>query len=86
MIFIASNRKSHLLDNFWMFKTENTEYITIYIYVENYIYEKFKEAVEYIKTKKHSLLGKIYNVYIIRTPKCDSFSLVSIKECYSPNR
>ena len=32
MIFITSNRKLHLFDNFWTFKTQNTEY--------NYIYGK----------------------------------------------
>ena len=38
MSFITSNRKLHLFDNFWTFKTQNTEYN--YIYVENYIYKK----------------------------------------------
>ena len=86
MIFITSNRKLHLFDNFWTFKTQNTEYN--YIYVENYIYKKLKEAVE---TKNHSVLAKIYKVYIICTPKCDAFGnsffpLLSIMECYKPNR
>ena len=36
MIFITSNRKLLLFDNFWSFKTQNTEYN--YIYVQNYIY------------------------------------------------
>ena len=37
MIFITCNRKLHLIDNFWTFKTQNTEYN--YIDVENYIYK-----------------------------------------------
>ena len=56
MIFITSNRKLHLFDNFWTFKTQNTEY--------SYIYKKLKEAVEIYKdqTKNHSFLAKIYKV------------------------
>ena len=42
MIFITSNRELHLFDNFWTFKTQNTEYN--YIYVENYTYKKLKEV------------------------------------------
>ena len=91
MIFITSNRKLHLFDNFWTFKTQNTEYN--YIYVENYICKNLKEAVEIYKnqTKNHSVLAKIYKVYIICTPKCDAFGnsffpLLSIMECYKPNR
>ena len=89
--FITSNIKFHLFDNFWTFKTQNTEYN--YEYVENYIYKKLKEAVEIYKnqTKNHSVLAKIYKVYIICTPKCDAFGnsffpLLSIMECYKPNR
>ena len=44
MIFITSNRKSHLFDNFWTFEAQNTEYN--YIFVENYIYKRLKEVVE----------------------------------------
>ena len=86
MIFITFNRKLHLFDNFWTFKTQNTEYK--YLYVENYIYKKLKEAVEiYIKqTKNHIVLAKIYKAYIMCTPKRDAlgnnfFPLLSIKEC-----
>ena len=49
MIFITSNSKLHLFDNFWTFKTQNTEYN--YIYAENYIYKKLKEAAEVYKNK-----------------------------------
>ena len=91
MIFITSNKKVHLFDNFWTFKIQNTEYN--YIYVESYIYKKLKEAVEIYKnqTKKHSVLAKIYKVYIICTPKCIAFGnsffpSVSIMECYKPSR
>ena len=91
MVFITSNRKLHLFDNFWTFKTQNTEHT--YIYVENYIYKKLKETIEIYKnqTKNHSVLAKIYKVYIICTPKCDAFGssfflLLSIMECYKPNR
>ena len=53
----------HLFDNFWTFKTQNTE--CSYIHVENYIYKKLKEAVEIYRnqTKNHSVLAKIYKVY-----------------------
>ena len=91
MIFITSNRKLHLFDNFWTFKTQNTEYN--YIYVENYIYKKLKEAVEIYKnqTKNYSVLVKIYKVYIIFTPQCDAFGhsffpLLNIMECCKPKR
>ena len=55
-----------------MFKTQNTEYD--YIYVENHIYKKLKEAVKICKnqTKDHSVLAKMYKLYIICTPKCDA--------------
>ena len=89
MIFITSSRKLHLFDNFWTFKTQNTEYN--YKYVENYIYKKLKEAVEIYKsqTKNDSVLAKITKVYIVFTPKCDAFRnsffpLLSIIECYKP--
>ena len=91
MIFITSNRKLHLFDNFWTFKTQNTEYD--HIVIENYIYKKLKETVEIYKnqTKNHSVLAKIYKVYITCTPKCDAFGnsfflLLSIMECYKPSR
>ena len=91
MIFINSNRKLHLFDNFWMFKTQNTKYN--YMYVENYIYKKLKEVVEIYKnqTKNQSVLAKIYKVYIMYTPKCDDFGnsffpLQSLMEWYKPNR
>ena len=87
MIFITSNRKLHLFDNFWTFKTHNSE--CNYIYVENYIYKKLK--IYKNQTKNHNLLTKVYKVYIICTPKCDAFgnsffSLLSIIECYVPDR
>ena len=77
MIFITSSRKLHLLDNFWTFKTQNTEYN--YIYVASYIYKKLKEAAEICKnqTKNYNVLVKIYKVYIICTPKCDALETVS---------
>ena len=91
MVFITSNKKLHLFDNFWTFKTQNTEYN--YIYVEIIYIKKLKEAVEIYKnqTKNHSVLAKIYKVYIICTPKCDAFGnsffpLLSIMECFKPNR
>ena len=91
IIFITFNRKLQLFDNFWIFKTQNTEYNCLYI--ENYIYKKLKEAVEIYKnqTKNHSVSAKIYKVYIICTPKCDAFGnsffpLLAIMECYKPNR
>ena len=64
MIFIISNRKLDLFDNFWTFKTRNAEYN--YIYVENYIYKKLKEVVEIYKnqTKKHSIFKRKYIKYI----------------------
>ena len=86
MIFITCNRKLHLFDNFWTFKTQNTEYK--YLYVENYVHKNLKEAVEvYIKQiKNHIVLAKIYKAYIMCTPKRDAlgnnfFPLLSIKEC-----
>ena len=54
MIFITSNRKSHLFKNFWTFKilknTQNTEYN--YIYVENYTYKNSNRLWKYIKRKQ----------------------------------
>ena len=50
-----------------------------------------KRLWKYIKTKqKTSVLVKIYKVYIICTPKCNTlgnsfFHLLSIMECYKPN-
>ena len=86
MIFITPNRKLRIFLNFGTFKTQNTEYN--YIYVENYIYKKVKEAVEIFKnqTKHQSVLAKIYKVYIICIPKYDAFGnsffpLLSIMEC-----
>ena len=92
MIFMTSNRKLHLSDNLWAFKIQNAEYN--YIYVENYIYKKLKEAVEIYQnqTKNHSVLAKIYKVCIICTSKFwktfgnSFFPLLSIMECYKPNR
>ena len=80
MIFITSNKKLHLFDNFWTFKTQNTEYN--YIYVENCIYIKSREAVKIYENqpKNHSVLAKIYGVYIICTPKCDVFGNSFISE------
>ena len=90
MIFITSNRKLHHFDNFWKFKTQNTEYN--YKYVENYMYKKLKDAVEIYKnqTKNDSILAKVYKVYIVFTRKFDAFRnsffpLLSIMECYTPN-
>ena len=73
MVFITSNRKLHLFDIFWTFKTQNTE--CNYMYVENCIFKKLKEALEIYKnqTKNHGVLAKIYKVYIICTPTCDAF-------------
>ena len=68
MAFITSNRKLHLFDNVWTFKTQNTDYN--YIYVENYIYKKLKEAMEIYnnQTKNHSVLAKILlNVILLET-------------------
>ena len=86
MIFITSNRKLRLFHNFGTFKTQNTEYK--YIYVENYIHKKAKEAVEIFKnqTKHQSVLAKIHKVYIICIPKYDAFKnsffpLLNIMEC-----
>ena len=88
MIFITCNRKLHLFDNFWTFKTQNTEYK--YLYVENYVHKNLKEAVEvYIKQiKNHIVLAKIYKAYIMCTPKWDGFGnnffpLLSIKNVTS---
>ena len=60
IISITFNRKLHLFDKFWTFKTQNIEYN--HLYIENYINEKLKEDVEIYKnqTKKHRVLAKIY--------------------------
>ena len=50
MTFINSNRKLHLFDNFWTFKTQSTEYN--YIYVENLYIKNSKRLWKYIKTKQ----------------------------------
>ena len=73
MSFVTAMRKLHLFDNFWTFKTQNAEYN--YIYVENYIYKKVKEALEMYKnqTKNNNVLVKVYKVYIICTPNYDTF-------------
>ena len=56
MIFIISNRNLHLFNNFWTFKTQNTEYN--YIYVENYIYKKFQKVVEIYKNQTKKCLSE----------------------------
>ena len=62
MIFITSNRKLHLFDNFW---TQNTDYN--YIYAENYMYKKFKKTVEIFKNqKKNRAFWRKYIKYILR--------------------
>ena len=73
MIFITSNRKLHPFDNFWKFKTQNTEYD--YKYVENYMYKKLNNAVEIYKNQKKndSILAKVYKVYVVFTPKFGAF-------------
>ena len=50
MIFITSNKRLHLFDNFWTFKTQNTEYN--YKYVEKNIYKNSKRLWKYIKAKQ----------------------------------
>ena len=50
MIFITSNRKLHPFDNFWKFKTQNTEYD--YKYVEIICIKNSKTLWKYIKTKQ----------------------------------
>ena len=92
MSFITFIRKLYLIDNFWTFKTQNNEYN--YIFVENYVYKKLKEAVETYKnqTKNRSVLEKIFKVYyMLCTPKCDAFGkgffpLLNMLECFKPNR
>ena len=56
--------------------------------MEKLYIKKLKQAVEIYKnqTKNHSVLVKIYKVYIICTPKCDAFGnsffpLLSSTEC-----
>ena len=72
MIFITFNSKLHHFDSFWTFKTQNTIYN--YIYLENYKYKNLKEAVEIYKNQ-------------IKTMALNSlFPLLSIMECYKPNR
>ena len=70
MSFITSNRKLHPFNNFCTFKTQNTEHD--YIYVEIYISKKLEEAVQIYKNqiKNNSVLAKVYIIY---TPKCDTF-------------
>ena len=67
MIFITSYRKLHLSGNFWTFKTQSTQYD--YIFVENYIYKKLKEAAEIYKkqTKKQKVLAEVtkYIFYVL---------------------
>ena len=67
MIFITSYRKLHLSGNFWTFKTQSTQYD--YIFVENYIYKKLKEAAEIYKkqTKKRKVLAEVtkYIFYVL---------------------
>ena len=43
------------------------------------------------QTKDHSVLARIYKVYILCSPKCDAFGnsffpLLSIMKCYKPSR
>ena len=58
---------------------------------ENYIYNKLKKALFENQTKKCRVLAKIRKAYIC-TPKCDAFRgnsffpLLSITECYKPNK
>ena len=48
MVFIISNRKLHLSDNFWKFKTQNIEYnYIIFVYIKN-----SNRLWKYIKTKQ----------------------------------
>ena len=67
MIFITSYRKLHLSGNFWTFETQSTQYD--YIFVENYIYKKLKEAVEIYKkqTKNQKVLAEVtkYIFYVL---------------------
>ena len=67
MIFITSYRKLHLSGNFWTFKTQSTQYD--YIFVENYIYKKLKEAAEIYKkqTKNQKVLAELtkYIFYVL---------------------
>ena len=94
MIFITSYRKLHLSGNFWTFKTQSTEYDNNDdTFVENYIFKKLEEPVEILKktNKKPESFSGSYKVYILCTPKCDAFGssfflLLSIMECYEPNR
>ena len=81
----------HLFDNIWTFSIKNVEYN--YLYVQNYIYKKLKEAVEMDKkqTKNHNVLAKIYKICIIRSPICDAFGnnffpSLTIIECYKLDR
>ena len=57
------------------------------------MYKKLQEAVERDKkqTKNHSVLAKIYKIYIICSPKCDAFGnsffpSLTIIECYKFNK
>ena len=50
MIFITYNRKLHLFDNFWMFKTQ---ILKITVYMKKIIYIKnSKRLWKYVKTKQ----------------------------------
>ena len=55
MILSTSNRKLHLIGNFWTFKTQSNKYN--YIYVENYKYIKnSKRLWKYRKAKQKTAL------------------------------
>ena len=77
MIFIISYRKLHLSGNFWTFKTQITEYD--YIFVENYIYKKLKEAVEIYKkqTKIQKVLAEVIKYIFFVLPNVMLLEAVS---------
>ena len=77
MIFIISYRKLHLSGNFWTFKTQSTEYD--YIFVENYIYKKLKEAVEIHKkqTKIQKVLAEVIKYIFFVLPNVMLLEAVS---------
>ena len=64
----------------------------ISIYAENIYIKNSKRLPKYVKTKqKTTAFQRKYKVYIICTPKCDTFGnsffpLLSIMECYKLNR
>ena len=64
----------------------------ITIYTENIYTKNSKRLQKYVKTKqKTTAFQRKYKVYIICTPKCDTFGnsffpLLSIMECYKLNR